>query len=414
MGWWSSIKKAASTVASTVKKTVQTVVPGGNKGFFEPKPTPTPQAGVPSFTREEANNMATPAGSKIVEPNASPSDVISGRGVTTQKEATVPYTQIMDGQEITRYVTEAQRDFMQGTPQSTMEIISPTKNMAGSPTFADQPGWVKTMQSALLAQAVTTPLLAGTGGLSQTFAAGQPTVAADGLSFAANTATRGRAMTFMTNLASKFKSPAFAMSMIVGAVTSSLGGKVFGSFLGQEEANQALSFQLERALSEGDVETYDEFKDLRDELLADNTLWEEIQTYFPIKNVADGLNDYREAATAGAVIQDRRAENEREKLATGQTDAEYWTQRAAEQAEEDRAIIDYYNEERKQQLEWEREAAAANRDDDAKFWRDEREKQRVKEAEDREAIALFWTKYRKQAQKAADNQRPSNLNFGLF
>ena len=40
--------------------------------------------------------------------------------------------------------------------------------------------------------------------------------------------------------------------------------------------------------------------------------------------------------------------------------------------------------------------------------------QRQKEAEDRQAIADFWTAYRKQAQKQADDSRPSNLNFGLF
>ena len=40
--------------------------------------------------------------------------------------------------------------------------------------------------------------------------------------------------------------------------------------------------------------------------------------------------------------------------------------------------------------------------------------QRQKEAEDRQAIADFWNEYKKQAQKASDDSRPSNLNFGLF
>ena len=149
-------------------------------------------------------------------------------------------------------------------------------------------------------------------------------------------------------------------------------------------------------------------------MLADNTFWEELATYIPIKNVADGLENYREAANAGATIQDRRAEDLREKLATGQSDEDYWKQRAIDQAEEDRAIIDYYNEQRKQQLEWERKASKDARNEDAKFWQEQAELTRKKEEEDRQAIADFWEAYRKQAQKAADAQRPSNLNFGLL
>jgi len=412
MGWWSKVKDVAKSAASVVKKTVQTVVPGGSKGFLEPTPAPKQEAGVPSFTREEASKTPTPAGSKIVEPDTSPAQAIKGEGVTTQKEATVPFTQVIDGKEETKIVTESQRDFLQGNAPSIDEIISPMTGDPNQPTFADQPEWIKTMQRALLIQATTTPLLGGAEGIYRTKQG--LTIADDGLSFGANVATRGRAITFIKDVASKFKSPAFAMTMIVGAVTSSLGGKIFGGFLGQEEANQALSFQLERALSEGDVESYDEFKGLRDELLADNSLWDTIKSYIPILNVQQGLDDYRAAAIAGGTIQDRRAENERTKLETGQSDSDYWTERAAEQAKEDRAVIDYYNDERKKQLQWEEEAANNDRDADAKFWREERAKQRVKEAEDRQAIADFWNAYKKQAQKAAENSRPSNLNFGLF
>jgi len=42
MGWWSKVKDVAKSAASVVKKTVQTVVPGGSKGYLEPsKPKPT-------------------------------------------------------------------------------------------------------------------------------------------------------------------------------------------------------------------------------------------------------------------------------------------------------------------------------------------------------------------------------------
>ena len=47
-------------------------------------------------------------------------------------------------------------------------------------------------------------------------------------------------------------------------------------------------------------------------------------------------------------------------------------------------------------------------------WRNERAKQRQKEAEDREAIAKFWEAYKREMQKLAEDSRPSNLNFGMF
>ena len=54
------------------------------------------------------------------------------------------------------------------------------------------------------------------------------------------------------------------------------------------------------------------------------------------------------------------------------------------------------------------------RNADAAFWAAERERQRELEAKDRQAIAEFWMAYRKAMQKIADDNRPSNLNFGLL
>ena len=65
-------------------------------------------------------------------------------------------------------------------------------------------------------------------------------------------------------------------------------------------------------------------------------------------------------------------------------------------------------------VRWEREATVAARNEDAAFWRREREKQRAAEAADRIAIAKFWQAYRKQAAKLAEDNRPSKLNFGII
>ena len=54
------------------------------------------------------------------------------------------------------------------------------------------------------------------------------------------------------------------------------------------------------------------------------------------------------------------------------------------------------------------------RNEDAKFWAEQAAKERELEAEDRKAIADFWIQYRITTQKIAENNRPSNLNFGLL
>ncbi len=100
--------------------------------------------------------------------------------------------------------------------------------------------------------------------------------------------------------------------------------------------------------------------------------------------------------------------------AVGGTEDEKWERVRQEQAEQEKANIDYYNSERKKMLDFEREAKKEARNADAEFWRKERANQRQREKEDREAIAKFWEEYRKKKQLIADNNRPSNLNFGLI
>ncbi len=65
-------------------------------------------------------------------------------------------------------------------------------------------------------------------------------------------------------------------------------------------------------------------------------------------------------------------------------------------------------------IDWEREAEIDARNEDAAFWRKEKEAQMKREAEDRQAIANFWNEYRKMAQQIKEDTRPSNLNFGLI
>ncbi len=117
---------------------------------------------------------------------------------------------------------------------------------------------------------------------------------------------------------------------------------------------------------------------------------------------------------AGGKVLDAVAANERIAQETGESTDDKWARIREQEATDDKAAIDYYNEQRKLQVQWEREAEKAGRNADAAFWRKEKEKQAKMEAEDRQAIADFWIAYRKEALKIANDNRPSNLNFGLL
>ena len=204
------------------------------------------------------------------------------------------------------------------------------------------------------------------------------------------------------------------VSLTAAAATASIGGKVFGKFLGMEEASQATNIAARDALLRGDLEGYDLAAAARDELLADPTFWEKVKEWIPFKNVLDGLEKYREAAVVAGAVYDRMREDAEIQQTTGESDDEKWSRIREEEAEADKAAVDYYNEQRKLQVQWEREAEKAGRNADAAFWRKEKEKQAKMEAEDRKAIADFWIAYRKEALKIANDNRPSNLNFGLL
>ena len=98
----------------------------------------------------------------------------------------------------------------------------------------------------------------------------------------------------------------------------------------------------------------------------------------------------------------------------GETNQQYWERVNQQKIQQEQQLIDYYNEQRRQLLEWEREAAEQARNEDAAFWAQYAEEQRKKEEEDRKAQAEFWIAYRKKIIKLNESSRPSNLNFGLL
>jgi len=223
---------------------------------------------------------------------------------------------------------------------------------------------------------------------------------------------------FAAKVAAQFAKPKFvAWALGIGvttALTASFGGRVFGSFVGMEEATQAVMYPMSQALREGNFEAYDTAKAEFDELIKDPTMWEEVQKWIPFKNSIDGLSKFRDAAAAGGAVWDKLAEDLRIQQETGETEDEKWARIKQEELDNEKFIIDYYNQERKNMVTWEREAEIAARNEDAAFWSRERERQRKMEAEDRKAMADFWLAYRRQTQQIKEDTRPSNLKFGLL
>ena len=204
-----------------------------------------------------------------------------------------------------------------------------------------------------------------------------------------------------------------------------LGGKVFGQFIGVEEASQTANIAARDALINGNLDAYDEAAAARDEVLKDPTFWDDIASLIPFKNVLDKLEKYRNTAVTAANVYDQIAEDKRIQQETGESDDDKWKRVRKEEADQDKAAVDYYNEQRKLMVTWEIEAKAAARaatrsaekkarNEDAAFWARERARQRELEAADRKAIADFWIAYRKTLLKFQSDNRPSNLNFGLL
>ena len=191
-------------------------------------------------------------------------------------------------------------------------------------------------------------------------------------------------------------------------------GKNFGQFLGQEEAAQAINIAAATAYYAGNEEAYNLAKEARDEILANDEYWDSISSLTPIENVATGLDRFRDTAIVAGEVMDKVAADKFAAIESGETEVEQWQRAQADRAAMEKANIEFFNEQR---LITEAQLRAANeeqRNKDAIFWRGERDKQRKQELENAKAIADFWLQYQKMKQKLIEDNRPSNLNFGLI
>lgn len=199
---------------------------------------------------------------------------------------------------------------------------------------------------------------------------------------------------------------------IAGAIGAIIGSYPWAEWA-QGEAREVMGFAVVNALKTDNPEIIQEARAAQDELW-DQNVWEGLARLIPGANIAVGFWNKYKALRAQAAVNDKIMADRITQIETGESEDEKWERVREEEAAADKAAIDYYNEQRKQMVDWEREAEKAARDEDAAFWRKEKEKQAKLEAEDRQAIADFWLAYRKESLKIANDNRPSNLNFGLL
>jgi hypothetical protein len=227
--------------------------------------------------------------------------------------------------------------------------------------------------------------------------------------FATNTATEAATASWLTKLAQ-----AAGKTIKGGSILAIIGSYPYAGFI-KEEALQTLGYGTTTALANNDLEGAEAAIQHQHELL-DPGIWESIKASVPFVNVVDKLESFYEAARVKLAIDEKRFEHMKQAQAQSGSEEGSSPAAIARQEEENdyQANIDYYNEQRKQLVEWEQAARKAEREEEAAFWLDYQEKIRAAEEADRKAIADFWLAYRKRQQEINEANSPSKLNFGII
>lgn len=225
---------------------------------------------------------------------------------------------------------------------------------------------------------------------------------------ATNTATTAKTASWFSKIAASATAPEF----VIGTLMATIGSYPFAGFI-KEEALQTIGFATKTAIDNGDIASAEEAIRFQEEIL-NPTIWDNIKAGVPFVNVLDKLDDFYEASRVKLAVDKKIIDDMKISQETGESAEERYQRVNEEQINQYQANIDYYNQERKKLLEWEMNAKANAREEEAAFWAAERAKKRKEEEEDRKAIADFWEDYKKRSQQLADDQRPSNLKFGLL
>ncbi|MAH49112.1 hypothetical protein CMI37_25025 [Candidatus Pacearchaeota archaeon] len=141
-----------------------------------------------------------------------------------------------------------------------------------------------------------------------------------------------------------------AVQLAATTLTLVYGGRVFGKFLGMEEAAQTIGIATRDALIADNEEAYNIAAATRNEILANDPYWDTLSSYIPFANVEHGLRRFKKAATVAAEVYDMVAEAR----FSGETEEEKHARWRQEELDLVTAKSEEFNRLRKEQLEWER------------------------------------------------------------
>lgn len=192
------------------------------------------------------------------------------------------------------------------------------------------------------------------------------------------------------------------------------GGKNFGRFEGESEALQTVNIARSAAYYAGNEEAFNLADEGIKDMLYNETFWDSTESLTPHANLAVGLSKFKEKNIIADQVWDILSDEKFNPENKGLSEAELWNKAMVEHSAREKANIDYYNEQRLLTEEKIREANKDQRDEDAAFWRKEKDRLREQELADQKALADFWLEYQKMKQMLIMNNRPSNLNFGLI
>jgi len=227
-----------------------------------------------------------------------------------------------------------------------------------------------------------------------------------------NTATTAKTISWLGKVGQQLQKPPVIAGMIATGIVGAIGSYPFAGFI-KEEALQTLGFTSSTARANKDLAGYQASLEMRREILNPD-VWSQIKQSVPFVNVLNNIDDFYKSAKLNLAVDEKLFNDMSIQQQTGETDSQMWQRINNEKAINEKIQIDYYNQERMKLLEWERQAEIEARNEDARFWAREREKQYQREAEEREANAKFWEAYKKAAYKSEEDSRPSKLNFGII
>ena len=283
--------------------------------------------------------------------------------------------------------------------------------IAGGPLLSTMTSALSTNQLAsMVSDSATSKLLrVGVNGVPQD---------AKGIAgrIAVNAATQKATASWLSKLVKYATNPA----VIVSGIMAAIGSYPFAGFI-KEEALQATGFATRTAIENGDLVKAEEAIGLQREMLAPD-VWRGIIDKVPYANVVASLKDYYKTANLQASVYEQIIEDKKIQLVTGETDNDRWVRVNDREANEYKANVDYFNEQRRLALLFEIEAKNAANEKQAQYWLEMKKKLMALEAEERERIADFWFEYKKKIlelelsmkQKSFDESRHSQLGFGLL